>query len=104
MPRSQAVHLILLVAGGMLCGGCVAGPEFSRERFDTIYFGQEAGQVQKALGPPQRISDGTWEYAKDRPYRQEARIWFKEGRVVRKQWSNPEPPKAETPASRPGAR
>ena len=103
MSRSPAVPLCILLAAALACAGC-AGPEFSREKFDTIYVGQEAGEVQKVLGPPQKTSDGTWEYAKDRPYRQEARIWFRDGRVVRKKWLNPEPPRAETPASQPGTR
>ena len=68
----------------LLCAGCQ--PQFSRPNYDTIYRGEPAGEVRRKLGPPERSTPECWDYINRRPSHYEARIWFRDGLVARKEW------------------
>jgi hypothetical protein len=85
----RRTHLLLLwaliAAGALLAGGC-AKESFTRVRYETVYLGQVAEEVEATLGPPDRIEDNRWMYIHREPFYQ-AIIAFDEGRVVSKQWN-----------------
>ena len=69
-----------------LLGGCGGGPAFTRPNFDTLYRGQPQQAVLATLGEPAVKADDHWDYVNRTPYHYEARLWFQDGCVVRKQW------------------
>ena len=81
-------HLVLLSVGVLamlLCAGCNA-PEFNRQNYETVYAGQPAQEVQRKLGQPERAAPDHWDYVNRRPTHYEARIWLRDGLVVKKEW------------------
>ena len=89
MPRWIAKLTGLLAPAGVvvlfLCAGCQQG-RFTRENYDTIYVTQPAREVERIMGPPERSAPEHWDYVRRRPVHCEARIWFHDGNVARKEW------------------
>jgi len=88
MPRFIA-RLASLLAGValavLLCAGCQQ-ERFTRENYDTIHATQPAADVRRVLGDPERSTPEHWDYVRRRPTHYEARIWFRDGNVARKEW------------------
>ena len=82
MRTPLSIVLVILLAGALL-GGC--GNGFTRVNYETIYVGQDEHSVQKAIGKPDRKTEGLWIYEHDHPFYQ-AIITFEDGLVSRKEW------------------
>ena len=79
-------HLAMLLAAGLIvaaCGGCQE--KFSSQRYETIYIGQPAFDVEKVLGLPNARFSKSWVYVHDKPF-YKAVITFIDGRVADKSW------------------
>lgn len=78
--------LVLLTAGVLLATLCSGCQKFTRQRFDTVYIGQPASDVQVTLGKPTVSLDGQWSYINHSPF-YKANIYFnKDGKVADKRW------------------
>jgi hypothetical protein len=80
--------LAAIIAAGLLTAlpiGC--GPKFTRVDYETVFVGQQQWEVQQALGTPHASIGNTWIYENDMPF-YKAVIWFEDGRVTRKAWSD----------------
>lgn len=80
----------LMVAGlalVFLCAGCE--DKFSRQRYEMVCVGLSADEVARTLGlPDAKYSNGTeWLYVRQEPY-QRAKIFFGDGKVCAKEWSD----------------
>ena len=82
--RSRRAILAGCFVALLLCAGCQ--PQFNRQSYETIYRGEPAQEVQRKLGPPERSTPECWDYVGRRPSHFEARIWFRDGQVTRKEW------------------
>ncbi|MCE5276619.1 MAG: hypothetical protein ABFD92_03935 [Planctomycetaceae bacterium] len=82
-----------------LLGGCTNTPQFSRQRYDTLYTGMPAYEVRGILGKPKIEGPDAWEYEHFKPY-YKAIIHFHNGAVARREWMN-DPPQAKLPPSAP---
>lgn len=79
----RALCAVLLTAVTLCAAGC--HKQFTRPRYETLYIGQPAEQVEKTLGKPDARFQGTWTYIHDDPF-YKAIIKFDHGRVVDKAW------------------
>ena len=87
MKRATVLILVACAVAAFCCTGCAK--KFTRQRYETIYTGQSAFDVEKTLGDPadgggHKFSD-TWTYINHRPF-YKAVIEFKSGRVSKKVW------------------
>ena len=89
MWRSVAKLTGALAPAGVVvlfvCAGCQKD-QFTRENYETIHVAQPAADVERVLGPPERSAPDHWDYVRRRPTHCEARIWFRDGNVARKEW------------------
>ena len=80
---------VVLLLAAMVClptlSGCVQSG-FTRQNFDTIHVGEAQDQVRRKLGPPRVAAADNWAWSQDDPTHYEARIWFKDGKVAKKEW------------------
>jgi hypothetical protein len=81
----MGVALLAAALAAASCGGC-AGGEFCRVNYETLYVAQPAAAVEKTLGPPTVRAGDTWTYVNDMPF-YKAVIHFRDGRVVKKEWT-----------------
>ena len=78
-----AVILILSV----LAVGLGGSHKFTRQRYETVYVGQPAWDVRRALGRPSSQDANAWVYVhSSAPYYQ-AVIHFRNDKVASKEWS-----------------
>jgi len=82
MSRSTVV---VLVAAMLLAGLCCGCNKFTRARYDTIYVGEPAFEVEKTLGRPDAAFSDSWSYINEKPF-YKAIIQFKDARVTKKSW------------------
>jgi len=77
----------LLLAGAVLAAGLCAGcqEKFTRQRYETIYVGQPAAEVELTLGEPKAKFSDSWSYIHEDPF-YKAIIKFSSGRVSDKAW------------------
>ncbi len=81
-PRRTLILVALLLAGSL--AGC---SRFTRQNYETIYVGQPAWDVERAMGRPTAIEGEEWVYLHEAaPYRR-AVIRLVNGKVVGKSWS-----------------
>jgi len=82
------MRCLRLLAVGLLLGGLAGcgGTKFTPQRYDTVYIGQPAWAVERALGKPQEKTPGRWVYLHAKPYYR-ADILFENVRVVDKRWT-----------------
>jgi hypothetical protein len=85
MLLRSAVIFVLIPGAIACCAGC-QGPAFTRERFVTVYLHEPAEQVRAKLGEPARSTPEYWDYVNRKPTHYEARIWFRDGQVAKKEW------------------
>jgi len=83
---SAAFVLIAALLGG-LAAGCAE--KFTPQRYGAIYIGQPEFEVEQTLGRPAHKFSDSWTYLHDEPF-YKAIIHFRNGRVVRKVWYDPE--------------
>jgi len=76
--------MTILVVAMLIVGGCAAN-KFTRQRYDTIYVGQDKQSVREKLGEPTIELPEGWLYRNEMPY-YEARILFSGDRVSEKAW------------------
>jgi len=84
MKRHSTVLAVISLSVLCLHAGCQ--PAFTRQQYETVYVGQTADDVQRALGQPTESTGTAWVYVHEKPYYR-AEIQFTDGRVVRKSWS-----------------
>jgi hypothetical protein len=101
----RTATLCLLLSAVALCAvGCQE--KFTRPRYETIYIGQPAAQVERTLGQPEAKFSDTWTYIHETPF-YKAIIKFENSRVVDKAWYDSEQfgthPDLKHPDERPGA-
>jgi hypothetical protein len=100
---TRAVLCLLLTAVVLCAVGCQE--KFTRQRYETIYIGQPAPQVERTLGDPEAKFSDTWTYIHETPF-YKAIIKFENGRVVDKAWYDSEQfdthPDLKRPDERPG--
>jgi len=65
--------------------GC-GGRKFTPQRYDTVYIGQPAWAVERALGAADERSPERWIYLHSKPYYR-ATITFQNGQVSEKHWT-----------------
>ncbi|MFP3938520.1 MAG: hypothetical protein ACLFVW_09285 [Phycisphaerae bacterium] len=85
--RTRTIALIGLLAMAGVTAGCQE--KLTRPRYETIYMGQPAEQVQKTLGKPDARTDGTWTFTREKPYARVI-IRFENNHVVDKAWYHDE--------------
>ena len=95
MRRWMLMWTVAAAAAATLAG-CA---RLTEDRFAKVYNGQPQAQVKQLLGEPKSVGAGgaqdeRWLYVGMWPWRHEATIQFREGRVVGKQWLG----KVERPA------
>jgi len=83
MKTSSVLLLTAAVLVAGFCAGCQQ--KFTRQRFDTIYRGQPAYEVEMTLGEPTAKFSNTWSYINEEPF-YKAIIEFESGRVTSKAW------------------
>jgi hypothetical protein len=90
MRRAEAVCRLALwavLAAALAFSSCGCTGKFTRQRYDTVYIGQPAGDVERTLGKPEVRAGDQWLYVNRRPAHYEARILFDlDRKVVRKEW------------------
>jgi len=69
--------------------GCATN-KFTRQRYETLYNGQPASDVELTLGPPQHKFSDTWTYVHDKPYYRAIIAFDENGRLIDKQWYDTE--------------
>ncbi len=81
------------ILAGLLLAACLAGcnRSFTRERYETIYIGQPDWDVREVLGRPTLQQADAWTYVHSKTPYYQAVIYFRDGKVVGKDWSY-EPP------------
>ena len=84
MVRRSTLPLIVSLALAGMAAGCRG--KLTRQQYETIYVGQPACEVARALGEPEERSDRTWTYVREMPFRKVV-VTFKDERVVHKAWS-----------------
>lgn len=80
--KNTLLSMLLVVALVFACG---CAEKLTRPRYETIYIGQPAEQVEKTLGKPDATTNETWTYIGRDPGRR-AIIKFRDNRVVDKAW------------------
>ena len=68
MTTRNILLAMAIAACGVLSLGCFSGEKFTKPNFDTIYVGQNAGDVMQTLGQPTQQSEYVWTYIHNRPY------------------------------------
>jgi hypothetical protein len=82
----MARTIMCFLAAGVLLGMCAGCQEqFTRQRYETIYVGQPAFEVEKTLGTPDARFSDTWTYLHSDPF-YKAIIEFEDSRVTNKAW------------------
>jgi len=90
----------LLIVGALVLAAALAGcNRFTRQRYETLYVGQPARDVQRVLGKPTAYYGETWVYVHDPVPYYRAVILFSEGKISGKSWSYDRPP-ASQPAKK----
>lgn len=83
---AKNIVVVVAVLAGLLLAGC-AKPEFTRQRYETVWVGQPSSAVEKTLGAAAEQEPNVWIYASKQPPHCEARITFQNGLVAKKEWS-----------------
>lgn len=78
--------LSLAVGVGLLIGLGAGCNKFTPQRYQTIYVGQPAPEVEKTLGQPNQQFSDQWIYIHRGQSYYQANIYFESGRVIRKLW------------------
>ena len=85
MPKAPTYLLVCVLTLAACCvDGC--GPEITRQVYDTLYVGQPAADVERAMGPPTERQGERWVYLSEQPFTK-AVIVFKDGRLAEKSWT-----------------
>ncbi len=101
MTTRNILLAMAIAACGVLSLGCFSGEKFTKPNFDTIYVGQNAGDVMQTLGQPTQQSEYVWTYIHNRPYYKGC-IKVDQGRVIGKTWTYDKEGEATTmPTSKP---
>lgn len=88
---SRRMITLLCVTAFLLTGvlgGCGPRHKFTRQRYETIYTGQEKDRVETTLGRPTTTSDGSIVYINTRPFFQAVISFDEDGKVTSKAWYN----------------
>ncbi len=99
--RRRGLAISILLCAAAVISGC-GGPEFTREKYQTLFVGQPQKEVQGTLGRPNAATADTWFYFDTMPTYHAARIYFRDGLVVAKEWfTNPAAANAAKATSKP---
>lgn len=80
--RWMACTLVAMMMATLVgCGG-----SFTRQNYETVYTGQDARNVKKALGKPHVTFSDQWIYQHKNPF-YKAIITFSDSKVVGKSWT-----------------
>lgn len=80
-PIAAVCGLILLLS----LIGC--GKDLRRQNYETVYVGQPAWAVERAMGEPDDVRDGVWVYERESPYAKAVIEFDANDTVIRKDWS-----------------
>ena len=80
-PRTIALLSLTAILLVGVAAGCESTNKFTRQRYETIYTGQESYEVEATLGEPHHKFSNSWTYIHRRPF-YKAVIGFNEDRVV----------------------
>jgi hypothetical protein len=86
MRRNSLILATLAVL--IVSAGC---NRFARQRYETVYVGQPAADVRRALGRPTSQDGDEWLYVHDSPPYYRAVIRISDGKVAGKSWSYDRP-------------
>ncbi len=86
MPRRTIILLLVACALLSVSAGCAHRYRFTRQRYETIYDGQKAPQVEKTLGRPLRRTDREWTYVHEKPFYQAVIYFDPDARVTGTVW------------------
>jgi len=89
-PRT--ITLLSLTAALLLgvTAGCESTNKFTRQRYETIYTGQESYEVEATLGEPYHKFSNSWTYMHDRPFYKAVIGFDQDGTVASKAWYDSE--------------
>lgn len=92
----SAMILLAVVCLAVVLGGC---EKFTSQNYDMITTGDSMDRVEDVLGKPDFQESDQWLYVHHSPYYQ-AKIYFKDGKVVDRKWENQQTFFKETPKSK----
>jgi hypothetical protein len=88
MKKQRFVVILIVSVLAVGLGGC---SKFTRQRYETVYVGQPAWDVRRALGRPSSQDANAWVYVHPpAPYYRTV-IRFHDGKVASKEWSYDKP-------------